>query len=104
MIWPLLTTVIAVVVRGATTATAGPSGCVSFDVHWNLLAFGFNGKDYNVGTQDTWTSTSECSFLGRWLWLTVTRFPDGHHDARTPVGPSSFYECFLLNEMNGIML
>jgi hypothetical protein len=65
MIWPLLTTVIAVAVRGATTATAGPSGCVSFDVNWNLLAFGFNGKDYNVGTQDTWTSASECSFLAR---------------------------------------
>ena len=68
MIWPLLTTVIAAAVRGATTATAGPSGpsgCVSFDVNWNLLAFGFNGKDYNVGTQDTWTSASECSFLAR---------------------------------------
>ncbi|KIM36305.1 hypothetical protein M413DRAFT_291010 [Hebeloma cylindrosporum] len=58
MIWSLLTAVIAVAVRGATTATAGPSGCVSFDVNWNLLAFGVNGKDYNAGTQDTWTSSS----------------------------------------------
>jgi len=32
------------------------SACVAFDIHWNLLAFGFNGKDYNAGTQDTWTS------------------------------------------------
>lgn len=32
------------------------SSCVAFDVTWNLLAFGFNGKDYNAGTQDTWTS------------------------------------------------
>ncbi|KAF8621239.1 hypothetical protein AX15_007951 [Amanita polypyramis BW_CC] len=32
------------------------SGCVAFDIYWNLLAFGFNGKDYNAGTQDTWTS------------------------------------------------
>ena len=62
MIWPLLTTVFAVAVCGATT-TAGPSGCVSFDVNWNLLAFGFNGKDYNVGTQDTWTSASEFSCM-----------------------------------------
>ncbi|KIL62237.1 hypothetical protein M378DRAFT_179751 [Amanita muscaria Koide BX008] len=32
------------------------SACVAFDISWNLLAFGFNGKDYNAGTQDTWTS------------------------------------------------
>lgn len=40
----------------AAAATAGPPACVAFDIHWNLLAFGFNGKDYNAGTQDTWTS------------------------------------------------
>jgi len=32
------------------------SGCVAFDISWNLLAFGFGSKDYNAGTQDTWTS------------------------------------------------
>ena len=32
------------------------SSCVAFDVSWNLLAFGFNGKDYNAGTQDKWAS------------------------------------------------
>ena len=32
------------------------SGCVAFDISWNLLAFGFNGKDYSAGTQDMWTS------------------------------------------------
>jgi hypothetical protein len=32
------------------------SACVAFDTSWNLLAFGFNGKDYNAGTQDTWAS------------------------------------------------
>ena len=37
-------------------ATAGPSGCIGFDVNWNLLAFGFNGKDYNIGTEDLWAS------------------------------------------------
>lgn len=36
-------------------ADAGNS-CVAFDVNWNLLAFGFNGKDYNAGTQDSWAS------------------------------------------------
>jgi hypothetical protein len=39
----------------ASTALAG-SSCVAFDISWNLLAFGFNGKDYNAGTQDTWGS------------------------------------------------
>jgi len=34
------------------------SSCVAFDVSWNLLAFGFNGKDYNAGTQDKWAATS----------------------------------------------
>jgi len=29
---------------------------VTFDTSWNLLAFGFNGKDYNAGTQDAWTT------------------------------------------------
>ena len=48
----------AAAAAAAATTTAGPSGCVSFDVNWNLLAFGFNGKDYNAGTQDTWTSSS----------------------------------------------
>jgi len=32
------------------------SSCVAFDISWNLLAFGFNGKDYNAGTMDTWTT------------------------------------------------
>jgi len=59
MLWPLLTTLIVAGIRGAVTAasTVGPSACVSFDINWNLLAFGFNGKDYNAGTQDTWTGS-----------------------------------------------
>lgn len=32
------------------------SSCIAFDASWNLLAFGFNGKDYNAGTSDTWAS------------------------------------------------
>ena len=33
-----------------------PSGCVSFDTSWNLLAFGINGKDWNAGGSDGWAS------------------------------------------------
>lgn len=56
MLWSLLTAFVFAGVHGA--AAAGPSGCVSFDINWNLLAFGFNGKDFNAGTQDTWTTSS----------------------------------------------
>lgn len=42
----------------AAAVTAGPSGCTAFDTAFNLFAFGFNGKDYNVGTQDGWSSSS----------------------------------------------
>ncbi|KAJ7054081.1 hypothetical protein C8F01DRAFT_1163830 [Mycena amicta] len=41
----------------APTALAG-SSCVTFDAGWNLLALGFNGKDYNAGTSDQWASGS----------------------------------------------
>jgi len=60
MLWSLLTTFVVASIHGATlaaAATAGPAACVTFDVHWNLLAFGFNGKDYDAGTQDTWGSS-----------------------------------------------
>lgn len=46
------------VVGAVAASTGGPAGCVTFDINWNLLAFGFNGKDYNAGTQDTWTSST----------------------------------------------
>ncbi|KAJ6466921.1 hypothetical protein C8R45DRAFT_1020462 [Mycena sanguinolenta] len=39
----------------APAALAG-SSCIAFDSNWDLLAFGFNGKDYNVGTSDQWAS------------------------------------------------
>lgn len=32
------------------------SPCVAFNINWELLAFGFDGKDYNAGTQDQWAS------------------------------------------------
>jgi len=37
-------------------STDGPPACLAFDVHWNLLALGFNGKDYNAGPRDTWNT------------------------------------------------
>ncbi|KAF8632874.1 hypothetical protein AX17_004722 [Amanita inopinata Kibby_2008] len=39
-----------------THTVAANSACVAFDISWNLLAFGFNGKDYNAGAQGTWSS------------------------------------------------
>lgn len=47
-------------------ATASP--CLSFDVNFNLLAFGFGGKDLNVTTQDVWatsTSAADITTTGR---------------------------------------
>ena len=50
--------------------------CVTFDVDFNLLAFGFGGKDWNAGQQDTWT-TGECiePFAIVRLWLSSWLFP-----------------------------
>ncbi|KAJ7363830.1 hypothetical protein DFH08DRAFT_837673 [Mycena albidolilacea] len=39
----------------APAALAG-SSCIAFDAGFELLAFGFGGKDYNVGTSDQWAS------------------------------------------------
>ncbi|KAF5309535.1 hypothetical protein D9619_012349 [Psilocybe cf. subviscida] len=60
MLWSLLTTFVLAGfhVQRAAAASGGPSGCVSFDINWNLLAFGVNGKDYNAGAQSTWTSST----------------------------------------------
>lgn len=41
-----------------TSATVRASPCITFDANWNLLAFGLNGKDWNAGTQDTWSSST----------------------------------------------
>jgi len=37
------------------------SRCITFDVSFNLLAFGFNGKDWNVGTQDVWATATDAT-------------------------------------------
>lgn len=41
-------------------AVASP--CIAMDVNFNLLVFGANGKDYNAGTQDKWTSSASNRF------------------------------------------
>ncbi|KAJ6464333.1 hypothetical protein DFH09DRAFT_1034234 [Mycena vulgaris] len=50
-----LFTLVTLFALSAPTVLAG-SSCVAFDTNWNLLAFGFNGKDYNAGTSDAWAS------------------------------------------------
>ncbi|EMD31909.1 hypothetical protein CERSUDRAFT_119230 [Gelatoporia subvermispora B] len=42
----------------AATGAVNSSPCVTFDANFNLLAFGLDGKDWNAGTQDSWTSGS----------------------------------------------
>lgn len=43
----------------AQSNQGGPSQCISFDASWNLLAFNFNGKDYNAGTALDSTSPAQ---------------------------------------------
>jgi hypothetical protein len=52
MLAPLLT----LVTLFASPVVVRASPCVAFDINWNLLAFGLDGKDWNAGTQDTWAS------------------------------------------------
>ncbi|KAH9924165.1 uncharacterized protein B0H18DRAFT_437599 [Fomitopsis serialis] len=42
----------------AATKVAQASPCVSFDASFNLLVFGLDGKDWNAGTQGSWSSGS----------------------------------------------
>ncbi|KAF4609935.1 hypothetical protein D9613_010263 [Agrocybe pediades] len=58
MKWSQLTSLVVAgsALSAMAASSAGPSSCVTFDVNWNLLAFGFNGKDFNAGTQDTWAA------------------------------------------------
>ncbi|KAJ7176639.1 hypothetical protein C8R46DRAFT_988752 [Mycena filopes] len=54
---PRLYTVALLALLSAPSALAAAgSSCVAFDTAWNLLAFNFNGKDYNAGTSDSWAS------------------------------------------------
>jgi hypothetical protein len=53
---PLLSLIILAVLEAVVA-----SPCVVFDANFNLLAFGLNGKDYNAGTQDSWTDTKSAA-------------------------------------------
>jgi hypothetical protein len=44
----------SLVLASLSSVVSAASSCVASDANWNLLAFGFNGKDYNAGTQDSW--------------------------------------------------
>jgi hypothetical protein len=52
MLSSLLPTIVALYFFSYTTVRGSP--CVAFDVTWNLLAFGLDGKDWNAGTQNAW--------------------------------------------------
>jgi hypothetical protein len=52
MLSSLLPTIVALYFISFTAVRGSP--CVVFDVKWNLLAFGLDGKDWNAGPQTTW--------------------------------------------------
>ncbi|KAF8552492.1 hypothetical protein OG21DRAFT_1416053 [Imleria badia] len=53
-------TIVSLLLLSASAAvTASP--CVAFDVNWNLLAFGLDGKDWSAGTQDTWSASGQAT-------------------------------------------
>ncbi|TFK32808.1 hypothetical protein BDQ12DRAFT_692020 [Crucibulum laeve] len=54
---PRLLSLLPLFILSLANITLASNSCIAFDISWNLLAFGFSGKDYNAGTQDTWTSS-----------------------------------------------
>jgi hypothetical protein len=50
----LLPTIVTLLLLSSAAVRASP--CLAFDVGWNLLAFGLDGKDWNAGTHNTWAS------------------------------------------------
>ncbi|KIJ63733.1 hypothetical protein HYDPIDRAFT_175811 [Hydnomerulius pinastri MD-312] len=55
-----LPTVVSLLLLSAS-ATVRATPCVAFDINWNLLAFGLDGKDWDAGTQDTWTGSGKAT-------------------------------------------
>ncbi|KAF8431536.1 hypothetical protein L210DRAFT_3630967 [Boletus edulis BED1] len=45
----------------SASAAVKASPCVAFDINWNLLAFGLDGKDWFTGTQDTWSGSGQAT-------------------------------------------
>lgn len=63
---PRLSAFVSLFLLALSPVRASP--CLSFDINFNLLALGFNGKDYNVGTQDVWASCTPFFQLpSRWI-------------------------------------
>jgi len=53
---PRFSSLITLITLSLATAASAGNSCIAFDINWNLLAFGVNGKDYDAGTRDTWSS------------------------------------------------
>jgi hypothetical protein len=51
-----LSAIISLLLLALSQTSVLASPCVTFDINFNLLGFGFNGKDWNAGTQDVWAS------------------------------------------------
>ncbi|RXW13763.1 hypothetical protein EST38_g12091 [Candolleomyces aberdarensis] len=75
----------------ASAGSTGPNQCISFDASWNLLAFNFDGKDYNAGTQDAFSSASSASATD----ITTTGRPPFDVPTSSPL-------CFLSKFANSI--
>ncbi|KAG6841004.1 hypothetical protein C0991_002784 [Blastosporella zonata] len=58
---PRINTLLTLITLSLVGAASAGSSCVAFDISWNLLAFGFDGKDYNAGTQNTWASDASAA-------------------------------------------
>lgn len=53
----LLSSLLALALVAIEVQVAEARPCVAFDINFNLYAFGFGGKDFQLGTQDKWSST-----------------------------------------------
>jgi len=63
-----LISLVSLLLLTLSQAAVHATPCLSFDVNFNLLAFGFNGKDWNVTTQDVWataTTATDITTTGR---------------------------------------
>lgn len=53
---PRLSALVSLFLLALSQSPVRASPCIAFDVDFNLFAFGLNSKDWNIGTQDVWTS------------------------------------------------
>jgi hypothetical protein len=69
-----LSAIISLLLLALSQTSVLASPCVTFDINFNLLGFGFNGKDWNAGTQDVWASGR--SFLDSLIHTTFNPPPN----------------------------